>query len=647
MKKKSKDKLKGKWRIKNKNNSFLEKILSYLNIIIHPTDEQISEFKSNINKANIIKYGTFLFLFLLLFFQYKYERGRQLKGINDQNMEDSYFEILGLDKNSDLKAVRKQYKKLAKIWHPDKHPNCKNCKEKFEKITTAHEELVKMLSNGNDKSINREFSKNVYYLNLKNYHKLVEKSNDFWVIFIYQSNYNYQTYASVFTEVADKYASVIKFGVIDVLKEESLLVYLPFKFPILPKIYSHSTTGENEIFQNMEILTPTKLITFIENSFYSSVELVKKNKIELFAKENKTKINIKQNHRFSYNDLDVKFFILTPFNYIDLIVKDFNQRYGIPIIQNDLGFFSDGIKIFNPKENRKMFIGYNKINLKENIFERTIEEIPVSFNLNEDHTRKLQIGFEMSKRLMKPKIYKNNFIKHCSNKIEIIRSKYNSKIDLENEEENNRNQDICVIDLKDNISKDLEREYNLMEKNLLEKLILNFEAEKTFFEKRRKNKENVNTNDNFYIINYGYTELKKNKNLYKLYKDYLNQHNDEIKEDTFSKGRKFLIINLTQEKFIFKSFNNIKDFERFSELLIDNNLFEDFTLGFEYLQDYNINDIKNLFAENKSFSVIQILKMSIYAQEKVVYVITFVFLFLSGIYILGLKSHESLVRIIY
>lgn len=64
-------------------------------------------------------------------------------------MENSnnYYDILGISKTSDNNTIKKSYRKLAMIWHPDKQLN-KNDKEKkiaetkFKKISEAYETLI-------------------------------------------------------------------------------------------------------------------------------------------------------------------------------------------------------------------------------------------------------------------------------------------------------------------------------------------------------------------------------------------------------------------------------------------------------------------------------------------------------------------------
>lgn len=51
------------------------------------------------------------------------------------------YEILGVGKDADDKAIKAAYRKLALEWHPDKHKGDKGAEEKFKEINQAYEVL--------------------------------------------------------------------------------------------------------------------------------------------------------------------------------------------------------------------------------------------------------------------------------------------------------------------------------------------------------------------------------------------------------------------------------------------------------------------------------------------------------------------------
>ena len=55
--------------------------------------------------------------------------------------EQSYYDILKIEKSADQKAIKKAYRKLIIKWHPDKNNNSKESEEKFKKISEAYEVL--------------------------------------------------------------------------------------------------------------------------------------------------------------------------------------------------------------------------------------------------------------------------------------------------------------------------------------------------------------------------------------------------------------------------------------------------------------------------------------------------------------------------
>jgi DnaJ-class molecular chaperone len=55
-------------------------------------------------------------------------------------MSDDYYTILGVDKKSDITEIKKAYRKLALMWHPDKN-NSPEAVDKFKKISEAYDTL--------------------------------------------------------------------------------------------------------------------------------------------------------------------------------------------------------------------------------------------------------------------------------------------------------------------------------------------------------------------------------------------------------------------------------------------------------------------------------------------------------------------------
>ena len=52
-----------------------------------------------------------------------------------------YYEVLGVGRDADAKAIKRAYRKLAKKYHPDMNPGDKQAEQKFKEVTEAYEIL--------------------------------------------------------------------------------------------------------------------------------------------------------------------------------------------------------------------------------------------------------------------------------------------------------------------------------------------------------------------------------------------------------------------------------------------------------------------------------------------------------------------------
>lgn len=59
-------------------------------------------------------------------------------------MNDDYYQILGVDRNADIQAIKKAYRALARQYHPDRNPGDQSAEEKFKRVQEAYDVLGKI-----------------------------------------------------------------------------------------------------------------------------------------------------------------------------------------------------------------------------------------------------------------------------------------------------------------------------------------------------------------------------------------------------------------------------------------------------------------------------------------------------------------------
>ena len=52
---------------------------------------------------------------------------------------ESYYDILGVNKNSSIDEIKRAYRNLALKYHPDLNPNNRNAEMMFRKINQAYQ----------------------------------------------------------------------------------------------------------------------------------------------------------------------------------------------------------------------------------------------------------------------------------------------------------------------------------------------------------------------------------------------------------------------------------------------------------------------------------------------------------------------------
>ena len=600
-------------------------------------------------KENIFLFFIFILVILMVFFQYKYEY-KESQGLN-QISEKNYYTTLGLEEGSSLEEVRSAYKKLVRVWHPDKHINCKSCKEKFNQITEAYENIIKTFEEGDKRSI---FENSPIILNSNNYQRLVDSSKDFWLIFVYNSktiDYMTQRIVSVYNDINKQLKGIIKFGTIDVNRNEQLLIFLPYKFPILPTIYTYDgRNGFNEIYQGIDHINQISLFNFIQNCYSSSINLLEINQINKFVENNNKEKDFDIKNKNINKNIDLSMFIISSKHFIDLTAKDFQRRYDneIKIYQNALGTYDDTIKKFGEinknknYEKYKIYVGYNALEKNEKL-KRVISPINIEINYQEKTNKEFIKSFEIAKKLIIPKMHRSNFLSHCKSVFENI--EYIGEHGIKTLKEK---KDICVIELNDGddlfFNKTLKTDEDIKFEEkiniyLTEAVLKNFETE---------NKETKNKNNNYISINYATASLKENKKLKEFITEFEKKKNDiedlsYYIDDIYTK--RFLVIDVNNHQFVIKRYNknNIEKLKSFLETINTEEALEDMSLGYEYFTEYvELEETSFLFDEVKIFSLKNIISQSIYCQSKPRYLVVMIIVFFSFLFLFKNSLPSSL-----
>lgn len=181
---------------------------------------------------------------------------------------------------------------------------------------------------------------------------------------------------------------------------------------------------------------------FIEDSFVSKAQIINDSQLKALI-DDKQKVEVTEKF-ISFADLDASVFILSGKNYIDIVTKDFAKNYhnSLKIFQNDMEFFDRCSKLLNNKNNYRVYIKYNKIITEDNkhYLQGEMKPVPVLFRSTKVH-ESLQKSFNLIKSMTLHRLYRNNYSKHCVNKVVVD----GEELKEANLNENETNINLCVI----------------------------------------------------------------------------------------------------------------------------------------------------------------------------------------------------------
>lgn len=150
----------------------------------------------------------------------------------------------------------------------------------------------------------------------------------------------------------------------------------------------------------------------------------------------------------NFADLEPSVFILSGKSYVDIAVKDFAKNYhnSLQIYQNDMSSFDQCKKLLPNTDEHRIFIRFNNI-IEENekvYLKPEFKAVPISFNYKNKIglNQKLQKSFNILKSMTLHTLYKNNYSKHCINRMIV-----NGEELKEENEDNETRLNLCVIAL--------------------------------------------------------------------------------------------------------------------------------------------------------------------------------------------------------
>jgi molecular chaperone DnaJ len=60
---------------------------------------------------------------------------------NEEDSEEDYYKLLQVDRDASFEEIKKAYRRLSMIHHPDKNGNCEESTTKFKQLANAYETL--------------------------------------------------------------------------------------------------------------------------------------------------------------------------------------------------------------------------------------------------------------------------------------------------------------------------------------------------------------------------------------------------------------------------------------------------------------------------------------------------------------------------
>lgn len=239
-------------------------------------------------KETIINLSVIILILSILVFTVILRAGEEFYSIsgklNKNENQRNYYEVLGVSKKSSNSEIRKAFRKLSLVWHPDKNPGCEPCLEKFRDISKAYEILgddekrqVYDSTQGGEIEI---IPSAAITLTSDNFDDLVilQTANS-WVIQVYTDHDELCHYfSSIWEESIEEMGKYYRFGRIHAKKESSLLKKLPLNVKVFPAIFIITNGYPYEIYSKIYDPSLESFLDFLSNSFPITLNLLNSEK---------------------------------------------------------------------------------------------------------------------------------------------------------------------------------------------------------------------------------------------------------------------------------------------------------------------------------------------------------------------------------
>jgi hypothetical protein len=355
---------------------------------------------------------------------------------------------LELDPSATTADIKKQFKKLAVAFHPDKNPNCgKPCEEKISKINKAYEIL-------SDEEKRRAFDQvtgdiapirsKTISLTSYNFERLVIDSNDIWIIQIYiDGDEVCEEFAGFWDEAALEYGHTVKFGRINAHQEARTLRYLPYGIQLFPTVISWVNGQDSEIYTPEGYNQVRGLKKFIEQVIGTPIHLVDVDQFLKLHAQGKS-----NNSSPVYRKPDVMHVTSSARLPIDYTYAGFKYEPWMTLYANTFSSFHGVSQNIRKKQNTDFLLYYDALNPQTKEFSRRT----LFFDFKKS-AKKLEYQniVKLAKFVQIPELHRHSFEEFCHR----LGAREISKDSEASQDESNSAPTLCVILMND--KKELEQ----------------------------------------------------------------------------------------------------------------------------------------------------------------------------------------------